>query len=113
MDENGLLKFQFNTLSEQQLYYYIVCLEETGTTTGTSWLIMPACFTACVLYTVLLGAITLVNEGEEMADLVQLFEERTVFPSNERLLKAVIPPGIYTSNMLILNLSQNLYCEHR
>ena len=30
LDEENVMLFQFNTLADMQLYFYILCFEETG-----------------------------------------------------------------------------------
>ncbi len=90
VDDGGLLNFQFNALKpNQQLYFYIVCLEETGdhALLGVEY-ICDHSLTA--------GAITIANcnEGEEKAKLVYEFEEgKCVFLSSKLFVQANIPPG--------------------
>ena len=58
VDEGGLLTVQFNALSDKRLFFYILCLEETGN------YVQPT--TAASSHSLLSGAISFLNKGEEL-----------------------------------------------
>ncbi len=86
VDEGGLLTVQFNALSDKRLFFYILCLEETGN------YVQPT--TAASSHSLLSGAISFLNKGEEEAPEVYQKDHLTVCPPAKFLVSTEIPQGM-------------------